>query len=363
MTGAATGAAARSAGGYGRARRDARARGGRRGGDRGDGRGAVLGPVPIPRWPPTSSGGRATASGGSAPCAGSRPASPASAHWPDRLVGSPRQLATGRTRPTRGPRAPAVRPDPAARDARVRPTCAACRAQRRSALGRPTTPAFTGERRFLASRRGRGEVDHALGRLGGPDPLLDGLHHLEDTVPAVDTCLASISRPYLGRRLRRGAVEANVAATAGLRGGRTRLVDPDGPEPLVDPRQVHGDNPGTAEQRGGPRRRWAAVPGPCPTSGGTAMGTAVVLPRAHGPHGSHGRGGARSAHRGPLPDGARRCRRPGQGSRPNISRHPSRPLIVMSDRRLADHDCRSRQNWTARAGWPLRRTTSCPFSE
>ena len=80
-------------------------------------------------------------------------------------------------------------------------------------------------------------IDQARHRHRGTDPLIDDDYHLEDAL-ALHERLDAVADLHRSRRLRRGAVDPDVAAPAGGRRRRTGLIDADAPQPDVDPSRV-----------------------------------------------------------------------------------------------------------------------------
>jgi hypothetical protein len=159
------------------------------------------------------------------------------------------------------------------------------------ALSRTTAPVCANEDGLLPCRRRRAEVDGALGRLGSTEPLVDNSLYLEDAVPAVDPCFHSVTSSYLGGGLRRGAVDADVTAAASVGRSRTRLEEPNGPEPLVNSGGVHGIMlpPFHSETHSRPseRRAWPSTWKGCPgvlSSGRRQRTVELTELRAKVPH-------------------------------------------------------------------------------
>ena len=84
----------------------------------------------------------------------------------------------------------------------------------------------------LDHRRGRAVVDEAFRGDRRAYSLLDDRHDLEDA-GAANERVDTVADLHLGRRLGRTTVHSHMAASAGGRRLRSRLVDPDGPEPDV----------------------------------------------------------------------------------------------------------------------------------
>src|SRR5687768_16885264 len=95
----------------------------------------------------------------------------------------------------------------------------------------------------------RAVVNEACRRDGGPDPLIDDGDHLEDAL-ALHECFDAIADLHRRRRLGRGAVHADMAATARGCRRRTALVEPDGPQPNVHTGGVHLINRAACAWRG-----------------------------------------------------------------------------------------------------------------
>lgn len=112
-------------------------------------------------------------------------------------------------------------------------------------LGRPAASALAHGGRGIVRRHRWAVVDDALRGSRSPDPLAKDLHDFDVPLPTVDACFDAVTRAHSRSSLRRAAVDADVATPAGLGCGRSRLEEADGPQPLVDPRRVHVDDPAT----------------------------------------------------------------------------------------------------------------------
>src|SRR5690606_22453475 len=198
------------------------------------------------------------------------------------------------------------------------------------------------DRGALGRRHRRGVVDHAGRGHRRAHALVDDPGDLEHPGPAVDVGLDPVADPHGRRRLGRHAVDPHVPAAARLGGQAPGLVQPHGPQPLVDARLLHGahraragvtrDRPG---QAGGvprparePRRRGRARAARRRTAGdgdGGRDGAALEEYRAKRrfDRTSEPPGDGREA--APAPDAARR--RDGEGGRLFVvQRHRARRL-------------------------------------
>ena len=80
-------------------------------------------------------------------------------------------------------------------------------------------------------------VDQARRRYRGPDPLVDGDHHLEDAL-ALHERLYAVADLDLRRGLRCATIYADVSAPACGRRRRPGLIEPDRPQPDIYPSRV-----------------------------------------------------------------------------------------------------------------------------
>ena len=107
------------------------------------------------------------------------------------------------------------------------------------ALGRAAGTAPSHEHTWLSldHRERRAVVDLARRRHWCPDPLIDDDHHCEDAL-ALHERMDAVADFHLRRRLGRGTVHADVAAPASGCRRQSGLLNPDGPQPDVDPGRV-----------------------------------------------------------------------------------------------------------------------------
>ncbi len=108
--------------------------------------------------------------------------------------------------------------------------------RRRSRLvGRPAPGSRwnTGTARRPDGGGGLRSIRHSAAT-GGADPLADVLDDLEIPVAPLDPGLDPIAGAHDGGRLGDPAVDPDPPGAAGVGRHRARLVDPDGPQPLVD---------------------------------------------------------------------------------------------------------------------------------
>jgi hypothetical protein len=85
-------------------------------------------------------------------------------------------------------------------------------------------------------------IDEALRGDRGAHSLLDHMQHLDRALPAADISSDPIAHADRCGGLGGTSVHADVAATACLRGLRSRLVQADRPEPAVNP-SLHRNGP------------------------------------------------------------------------------------------------------------------------
>src|SRR3981081_2412747 len=107
------------------------------------------------------------------------------------------------------------------------------------AFGRTATAGFAPGHAWLSfhDRGGRAVIDEARRRRRGPDALVDDGRHLEDALSFHER-LHAVTDLHRRRRLGRVTVHADVATAACGRRRRAARVEPDGPQPDVDPSRV-----------------------------------------------------------------------------------------------------------------------------
>lgn len=122
------------------------------------------------------------------------------------------------------------------------------------ALRGPTRAAIAGGHRDRGDRRRRGSpVEIAGDGVCRADALLDDPDHLDDAGGVADSSAHLVTRRNHRRRLRQSVVDAHVSAPAGRGGVRSRLRQPDRPQPSIYSGRLHGVHHAPAASRSSAR--------------------------------------------------------------------------------------------------------------
>ena len=121
-------------------------------------------------------------------------------------------------------------------------------------LRRPTRAAIASGHRNRGGRRRWGSpVEIAGDGVCRADSLLDDPDHLDDAGGVADPSPHLVARRHHGRRFRQSVVDAHVSAPAGGGGVRSRLRQPDRPQPPIYTGRLHGVHHAPAARRSSAR--------------------------------------------------------------------------------------------------------------